>query len=119
VELALDCGRKILEVDPLREEIHREMMRLHVRSGHRALALQQYDACRQLLAAELDVEPMEETQSLYREIAPDGSRASGRKPPSTATKRVLPPLRTVAQTLDYARAQLSRAIRMAESDGSD
>ena len=118
LEQALDCGRRILEVDPLREEIHREMIRLHLRCGRRGLALQQYEACRQILAEELDVEPMEETQSLYHSIAPAGSRMPSRRTHSPVSQRVLPPLRSAVSNLDEAREQLNRAIRLVEEETS-
>jgi DNA-binding SARP family transcriptional activator len=68
-EQGLACARKILDLDPLREEIHREMMRLYYKSGHRALALKQYEKCRENLASELDILPMEETQILHAQIS--------------------------------------------------
>lgn len=61
-------GQKILDLDPLREEIHWEMMRLYMKTGRRAKAIQQYETCRHLLAEELDISPMEDTQRLYQEI---------------------------------------------------
>jgi DNA-binding SARP family transcriptional activator len=64
----LACGRNILDLDPLREEIHREMMRLYYRSGQRAMALQQYENCRKILQTDLGVPPMEETRSLYSQF---------------------------------------------------
>ena len=48
IDQALECGRRILELVLLREEIHREMMRLHLRNGHRALAILQYESCRNI-----------------------------------------------------------------------
>lgn len=68
-EQGLACARNILNLDPLREEIHREMMRLYFRNGQRALALRQYEMCRETLASELDVLPMEETKILYTQIS--------------------------------------------------
>jgi DNA-binding SARP family transcriptional activator len=65
---ALACGQKVLEIDPLREEIYREMMRLHAARGERALAVRQYEQCRQALAQELAIEPMAETQALYHRL---------------------------------------------------
>lgn len=59
----------ILDCDALREDVHRELMRLFVLSGQRAQALLQFDACRQLLKRELSIGPMRETMDLYRRIA--------------------------------------------------
>jgi DNA-binding SARP family transcriptional activator len=68
-EQGLACAQNILNLDPLREEIHREMMRLYFKNGQRALALRQYEKCREILASELEVLPMEETQILYAQIS--------------------------------------------------
>jgi DNA-binding SARP family transcriptional activator len=68
-EKGLACAQNVLNLDPLREEIHREMMRLYFQNGQRALALKQYRKCRETLALELDVLPMEETQLLYAQIS--------------------------------------------------
>ena len=49
-------GRRLLLLEPWREETHRQLMRLLARSGQRSAALAQYEACRQTLANELAVE---------------------------------------------------------------
>ena len=49
LEASLEYGKKILQQEPLREEIHREMMRLYSQAGQRALAIQQYEICRTIL----------------------------------------------------------------------
>ena len=61
-------GQKILELEPLREEIHRELMSCYLAIGQRDKARQQFQICKKLLASELDVFPMEETQALYRTV---------------------------------------------------
>ncbi len=61
-------ARRLLELDPYAETAHRQLMRLLARSGQRSEALVQYDACRQLLADELGVEPAAETQALAEQI---------------------------------------------------
>ena len=65
---ALRHARRLLELDPYAEAAHRQMMRLLALSGQRSDALAQYDACRQLLADELGVDPAEETQALAERI---------------------------------------------------
>ena len=67
-EKSLACGLQILNHDPLREEIHREVMRLYVECGQRTLALRQYKVCCQILDRELGVPPMEETRLLHNQI---------------------------------------------------
>jgi DNA-binding SARP family transcriptional activator/predicted ATPase len=68
VEKALLCARRLLALEPWREEAHRWLMRLMARSGQRAEALAQYEACKQALAEELSVEPARETRALYEQI---------------------------------------------------
>jgi DNA-binding SARP family transcriptional activator len=117
LEQALACGWRILELDPLREEIHRAIMRLHLRCGHRSLAIQQFETCRDILKQELGIAPMEETQALYREITPEPKAAGWRRRGSIRREQVLPSLQNVALTLDQARDELNRAIRLVESEG--
>lgn len=65
---AIELGRSILRFDPLREAVHRELMRLQMRLGRRTLALRQFEECRQLLRDELGVGPMRETKALHLQI---------------------------------------------------
>jgi DNA-binding SARP family transcriptional activator len=67
-EKSLACGLQILTHDPLREEIHREVMRLYLESGQRAMAIRQYRICSQILEKELGVSPMKETRLLHNQI---------------------------------------------------
>ncbi len=67
-EEAIRCGNRILSYDPLLEEVHREIMRLHCLAGNRGAALRQYRLCQTILAQELGIEPMEETTALYTQI---------------------------------------------------
>jgi DNA-binding SARP family transcriptional activator len=112
-ERSLICGQKILAVDPLREQVHRHIMRLYTKSGQRALAVQQYEYCRQILAAELDIEPMIETQALYKEIMSSNGIRTREAPSDTrrpkTLQQALQQLRTATRNLDQAQAQLYQA----------
>jgi DNA-binding SARP family transcriptional activator len=68
LEASLACGQKILQQEPLREEIHRAMMRLYFQAGQRAMAIQQYELCCAALKAELEITPMPETEMLFQRI---------------------------------------------------
>lgn len=59
---------RLLQLDPLREATHRDLMRLLVMGGNRSAALEQFEACRRTLAAELDVEPEPATKALYVQL---------------------------------------------------
>jgi tetratricopeptide (TPR) repeat protein len=65
---ALAYARRWLELDPLNEAAHREVMRLHALAGDRSAAIRQYHECVQLLDRELGVAPLEETVALYDSI---------------------------------------------------
>lgn len=65
---AIQWARRLLQLDPLQEEGHRQLMRLLAITGQRPAALMQYELCRQVLAEELGVDPGEETVSLYHQI---------------------------------------------------
>lgn len=65
---SLAFGKMILGCEPLREEIHRKVMKIYLESGNRSMALQHYQTCSQILKRELNVPPMEETQVLYKFI---------------------------------------------------
>jgi DNA-binding SARP family transcriptional activator len=65
---AIACIRRLLGLEPWREEAHRHLMLLLAVSGQRSAALAQYETCRQALADELDVELAPETVALYAEV---------------------------------------------------
>jgi DNA-binding SARP family transcriptional activator len=69
LEGAITYAQGILDRDPLREDIHRELMRLFLLTGQRALALRQYEHCRDALRKELAIQPMRETVDVYQQIA--------------------------------------------------
>lgn len=63
-ERALEAALRLLDEDPLREDVHRHVMRIHLEAGHRTLALRQFERCREALRSELGAEPEEETRRL-------------------------------------------------------
>ncbi len=65
---AITHTRRLLALEPWREEAHRQLMTLLARSGQRAAALAQFEACRRILDEELVVEPDAETVALVEEI---------------------------------------------------
>ncbi|WP_427165491.1 BTAD domain-containing putative transcriptional regulator [Streptomyces sp. C1-1] len=60
--------RRIVELDPCREDAHRRLMRCHCRQGRPHLALLQYRTCAQLLQDELGVLPGPATDDLRDRI---------------------------------------------------
>lgn len=73
-ESATRCYRRILDLDPCLEEVHRDLMEVLHFSGQRTQALRQYETCRLALKEEFDVEPVMETETLYRSILAGNSR---------------------------------------------
>ncbi|HEX3052658.1 MAG TPA: bacterial transcriptional activator domain-containing protein [Aggregatilineaceae bacterium] len=65
---AIHLCQSVLVIDRFWEEAYRLMMIGHVRRGNRPLALRVYEQCRQALAEGLDLEPMDETTTLYEQI---------------------------------------------------
>jgi DNA-binding SARP family transcriptional activator len=65
---AIAAQRRVLELEPWREESHRDLMLLLARSGQRSAALAQYKICVKALAAELGVPPDAATTALAAHI---------------------------------------------------
>lgn len=94
----------LLQHDPLREHIHRELMGLYYQVGDRPAAIVQYASCAKLLRQELDIEPMRETQALLQQIMSESiSRRNCRSESAIPNPR----LARVLACLDEARAHLS------------
>lgn len=103
-ERGLEAGQKILSLDPLREDVHREMMHMYLENGQRALAARQYEICRESLEDELGIAPMEETRLLFERITILESR------PRRASRPPLD-LHQAIQHLKEARNNLELAMR--------
>lgn len=67
-EQARAHAHRQVELEPWREEAHRQLMRALALSGQRSAALSQYLRCERSLAAELGVPPDAETTALHRQI---------------------------------------------------
>jgi DNA-binding SARP family transcriptional activator len=115
-ERALHHGGRILELDPLREEIHREMIRIHLREGRRSLAVAQFMQCREMLARELNIEPMPETQELVAEFLPSVPVSGPVSNVASSRSRMLSPLRDAVRALDVVRDHLRRAVELADAE---
>jgi predicted ATPase/DNA-binding SARP family transcriptional activator len=61
-------AQRQLDLEPWREEAHRQVMQALADSGQRSAALAQYEACRKILLEELGVEPAAETTALYEHL---------------------------------------------------
>ncbi|MCP4415938.1 MAG: tetratricopeptide repeat protein [Chloroflexi bacterium] len=70
-QVAVYATRQI-ELEPLRESAYRSLMMAAAKQGQRNKALAYYEACRQLLLCELEIEPCAETIELYEQIKTEG-----------------------------------------------
>ncbi len=73
---ALIFARRLALNDPLREEAHREVMRLCYLAGRPNDALLQYEICYATLQDELGTEPTAETTALFESIAAEREAGS-------------------------------------------
>jgi len=73
-ELARRYLQRQIELEPWREEAHRQLMRLLVRGGQRSAALAQYETCHRILERDLGIEPEAETTALYERIRDNALR---------------------------------------------
>lgn len=67
-ESAIKYARQHVNLAPLEEAAHRQLMHLLMHSNLRSAALEQYLSCRRILAQELGVEPAAETSALFEKI---------------------------------------------------
>ncbi|MCB8966150.1 MAG: hypothetical protein H6660_04570 [Ardenticatenaceae bacterium] len=86
-DVGVAYARQLLLLDPIREDVHRQLMWLLARQGQRSAALAQYEVCRDILARELSLEPAAETAVLYEQIrAGDMIRPEAPRPTPPAPK---------------------------------
>jgi DNA-binding SARP family transcriptional activator len=69
---AIRAARRLLEMDPLNEDAHRQLMLTYARTGRTSQALRQFLECRRALVIELGVEPSAETSRLQARILAGG-----------------------------------------------
>jgi len=104
---AAAVAERLLSEDPLREDVHRALIRVHAARGDRASGVRAYHRCATILERELGVEPSGATQWAYREVL--ASDPGERLQPGAALTTGRPPL--VGRTAE--RAALIAAWRAA------
>jgi DNA-binding SARP family transcriptional activator len=121
---AIEATRRWVQLDPLSESAHRELMRLYTWTGERPSALKQYRQCVRHLDRELGVAPLPETTDLYDDI-----RANRITPPPrsvTTTDLAVPPRAEAVTSLlpqvltgrDKETATLEAAWQATDVDGA-
>ena len=81
------AAERLIARDPLREEAHEVMIAVHGLTGSRSQVMRQYRRVRDVLARELDVLPLPETDATYRlalarTVARSIDRAAGMERPA-------------------------------------
>lgn len=71
-ESAIGYAQRWLNIDPLYELAHRQLMQLYAWNNQQTAALRQFRECAQILKRELGVEPSTETTNLYQRIRQGG-----------------------------------------------
>jgi DNA-binding SARP family transcriptional activator/type II secretory pathway predicted ATPase ExeA len=116
-DAAVQVALRLVALDPLQEEVHRQLMRLYVAQGRPASALKQYERCVRTLRQELGVEPEAATVELHAEIKRTRAAATGRATFDLPADRSLP-LRPAADAPPSAAGEpdagLVAALRASE-----
>ncbi len=106
---ALTHARELLALDPLSEEAHRRLIRLHYLAGDRAAALLGFDRCERLLKDEVGTAPSAETLALLHTIE-QGVAVAGQLPVAQqAPASVSRPPRLIGR--DTERAMLAQGLK--------
>lgn len=75
LDRAIDYARRAVSADPLREDNHRNLMRLYMAIGRPNAARQQYAELERLLSQELGIKPSASTQELVQQLGQGANRA--------------------------------------------
>ncbi|MGX5850199.1 alpha/beta fold hydrolase [Mesorhizobium sp. PL10] len=62
------AATRLLAMEPLREDVHRALMRAYAAQGRTNLALKQYEHCRTALQRDLKLQPEPETRQLFETL---------------------------------------------------
>lgn len=89
--LALRCANRLLDEEPLREDTHRRVIRLHYLLGDRAAALAAFERCRAVLQEELGVSPNRETDVLAEMIRRSASGTASERAQALPVSVLRPP----------------------------
>lgn len=108
VDAAIEYARRWVELDPLHEEAHRALIRLHSRKGERAAAVRQYRECVALLERELGVSPDAETIRLYEAAHGEPARSVD----ASSLHELMGDLLTLQGRYLQARTSYETALRM-------
>jgi predicted ATPase/DNA-binding SARP family transcriptional activator len=87
---AMLYARQLLNLDPLREDVLRDLMQMRHTSGDRAGAMQLYHQFYERLQEELGVEPMPDTTAVYQSILTNSQNSPTYPEPPPTPRHNLP-----------------------------
>lgn len=64
--------KKLLDIDPLLEDVHLQLMKAYCKNKERGKAISQFQQCVKILSKELNIGPMQELRNFYDSIIDDG-----------------------------------------------
>jgi len=88
LEAALASARELVVLDPWREDAHRAVMEILALAGDVPAALAQFEQCRRILAAELQIAPTAETTRMAARLR--GAAGVGEPPCAALVRHNLP-----------------------------
>lgn len=88
---AREAAHRLVARDPIREEAHAVLLRIHGLEGRRSQVLRQYRRLRDLLRRELDVDPLPETEAALRAALRDAEAHSAEAVLREALRPAMPP----------------------------
>lgn len=102
---ALPLALQLLQAEPLSEDAHRRVMRLHYLRGDRAAAMLAFDQCEQVLKHEVGARPSAPTLALLATIESSGTVAGATPSRAAVPASVLRPPRLVGRESELAALQ--------------
>ena len=119
-QLAIPHGKKILRIDPLREEVHRAMMRCYLALNRRVEAMRQFQSCARLLQRELNILPMAKTIDLFRRVVDERveARSSNGSLPAAYQNRLNQAYESFLSAADELNDLIEEGSRVQEPEPS-
>lgn len=116
---AIAHARRLLALDPWREEVHRSVMELLLATGEPAAALAQFESCRRLLAEQLQAAPSAETVRLAESIRRSSPAAPAEHETGSSARPSLPPMHNLpVPSTPFVGRENELALVLAELDRS-
>jgi DNA-binding SARP family transcriptional activator len=99
-----EYGERALELEPLREDLHRHLICAYAAAGRMDLAERQFERCRAVLLEELGTDPMPETVATYARLR------GGRGGRSTTVAALVAELERARRDVGRLAAAVDRAL---------